>query len=193
MGGGDLPGITRRAAEERAKIFFADKAGYRNDHQPAAVCAPVGETPVVKLTAKRESVGMISAISRPGAMGWMLSRVRLTRRASSSSLGADPGCQGQDISARRQRQLLQILTEVKAWLERRDNRIGRMGLERRQERQRGAHRSGLPRPAHRNTDESSAHAPQYAGADPVVLLGPAPCLHPAPTLKPDNLRNLISD
>jgi transposase len=67
-----FPGITKRAAEEGAQIFFADEAGCRNDHQSGTTWAPVGETPVVKFTAKRESVGMISAISMRGAMSWML-------------------------------------------------------------------------------------------------------------------------
>ena len=67
-----FPGISRRAAEERASIFFADEAGCRNDHQSGTTWAPVGETPVVKFTAKRESLGMISAFSMRGKMSWMI-------------------------------------------------------------------------------------------------------------------------
>lgn len=67
-----FPAIRERAAEEGAKIFFADEAGCRNDHQSGTTWAPVGETPVVKFTAKRESIGMISAVSMRGAMYWML-------------------------------------------------------------------------------------------------------------------------
>jgi transposase len=67
-----FPGLVKRAEKEGAKIFFADEAGCRNDHQSGTTWAPVGETPVVKFTAKRESIGMISAISMRGAMSWMI-------------------------------------------------------------------------------------------------------------------------
>jgi len=67
-----FPGISRRAAEEGASIFFADEAGCRNDHHSGTTWAPVGETPVVKFTAKRESVSIISAISMRGKMSWMV-------------------------------------------------------------------------------------------------------------------------
>jgi transposase len=67
-----FPGISRRADEEGASIFFADEAGCRNDHQSGTTWAPVGETPVVKFTAKRESIGMISAISMRGKISWMI-------------------------------------------------------------------------------------------------------------------------
>lgn len=67
-----FPSISKRAAEEGASIFFADEAGCRNDHHSGTTWAPVGETPVVKFTAKRESVGMISAISMRGKMSWMI-------------------------------------------------------------------------------------------------------------------------
>ena len=69
---GTFPGLAKRAREEGAKIFFADEAGCRNDHQSGTTWAPVGETPVVKFTAKRESIGMISAISMRGALSWMI-------------------------------------------------------------------------------------------------------------------------
>lgn len=67
-----FPGISRRAAEEGASIFFADEAGCRNDHQSGTTWAPIGETPVVKFTAKRESIGMVSAISMRGKISWMI-------------------------------------------------------------------------------------------------------------------------
>jgi transposase len=59
-----FPGISKRAAEEGASIFF--------DHHAGTTWAPIGKTPVVKFTAKRESIGMISAISMRGKMSWMI-------------------------------------------------------------------------------------------------------------------------
>jgi len=68
----EFPAIRKRAAAEGAQIFFADEAGCRNDHHSGTTWAPVGETPVVKFTGKRESIGMISAISMRGSMHWRI-------------------------------------------------------------------------------------------------------------------------
>jgi transposase len=68
----EFPAIRKRAATEGAQIFFADEAGCRNDHHSGTTWAPVGETPVVKFTGKRESIGMISAISMRGSMHWRI-------------------------------------------------------------------------------------------------------------------------
>ena len=67
-----FPAIRKRAGEEGAKIFFADEAGCRTDHHAGTTWAPVGQTPVVTATGKRQSVGMISAISMRGSMHWMV-------------------------------------------------------------------------------------------------------------------------
>jgi transposase len=62
-----FPAIKERAGKEGAKIFFADEAGCRTDHHAGTTWAPIGQTPVVKGTGKRESIGMISAVSMRGA------------------------------------------------------------------------------------------------------------------------------
>lgn len=67
-----FPAIKERAGKEDAKIFFADEAGCRTDHHAGTTWAPVGQTPVVESTGKRESIGMASAISMRGAMHWMI-------------------------------------------------------------------------------------------------------------------------
>lgn len=67
-----FPIIKERADRERATIFFADEAGCRNDHQSGTTWAPIGETPVVEFTGKRESIGMVSAISMRGKLSWMI-------------------------------------------------------------------------------------------------------------------------
>lgn len=67
-----FPAIRERAEKEGAKIFFADEAGCRTDHHAGTTWAPVGQTPVVESTGKRESIGMASAISMRGAMHWMI-------------------------------------------------------------------------------------------------------------------------
>lgn len=67
-----FPAIRGRAKKEGARIFFADEAGCRTDHHAGTTWAPVGQTPVVDGTGKRESIGMASAISMRGAMHWMV-------------------------------------------------------------------------------------------------------------------------
>ena len=68
----EFPAIRKRASEEGAQILFADEAACRNDYQSGATWAPVGETPIVKYTAKRENIGMISAVSMRGALHWQI-------------------------------------------------------------------------------------------------------------------------
>lgn len=67
-----FPAIRERAGKEGARIFFADEAGCRTDYHAGTTWALTGQTPVVKGTGKRESIGMISAISMRGAMRWMV-------------------------------------------------------------------------------------------------------------------------
>jgi transposase len=66
------PEIRRRAAEEGAEIFFADEAAVRTDFHVGTTWAPVGQTPVVKITGKRTSVMMISAVSPKGKLRFMV-------------------------------------------------------------------------------------------------------------------------
>lgn len=67
-----FPAIRKRADREGAKIYFADEAACRTDHHGGTTWAPVGETPVVKHVGKRETIGMVSAISMRGDMHWMV-------------------------------------------------------------------------------------------------------------------------
>jgi len=67
-----FPAIQERAAREGAKIYFADEAASRTDHHAGTTWAPVGQTPVVGHLGKRETVGMISAVSMRGEMHWMV-------------------------------------------------------------------------------------------------------------------------
>lgn len=67
-----FPAIQERAAQEGAKIYFADEAAARTDHHAGTTWAPVGQTPVVEHLGKRERIGMISAISMRGEIHWMV-------------------------------------------------------------------------------------------------------------------------
>ena len=63
-----FPKIKAEAAEVGATIYFADEAGIRSDYHSHTTWAPVGQTPVVKITGTRFSVNMISAVTAKGAL-----------------------------------------------------------------------------------------------------------------------------
>jgi transposase len=68
----EYPAIKKRAAKEKATIYFGDEMGMRSDHQAGKSYAPRGKTPVIKSTGKRFSINMISAISNKGHLQFML-------------------------------------------------------------------------------------------------------------------------
>ena len=64
----EYPAIAVAAAAAGATIYFADEAGIRSDHHAGTTWAPVGQTPVVKVTGARFRVNMISAVTARGAL-----------------------------------------------------------------------------------------------------------------------------
>jgi len=64
--------IREEAARLGAVIFFADEAGVRANFHAGTTWAPVGETPVVIGTGKRDSITMISAVSPRGELRFRL-------------------------------------------------------------------------------------------------------------------------
>lgn len=62
------PEIRKKASERNAMIFFADEASVRTDFHSGTTWAPVGQTPVVEKTGKKDSIMMVSAISPRGEL-----------------------------------------------------------------------------------------------------------------------------
>lgn len=62
----DYPQIQARAKREDAEIYWGDETGLRNDCQHERGYALKGDTPVIHLNAKRESINMISALTNQG-------------------------------------------------------------------------------------------------------------------------------
>jgi transposase len=60
------PAIHARAKHEQAQIYWGDETGLRTDCQPARGYAPKGQTPVIRLSARRESINLISAVTNQG-------------------------------------------------------------------------------------------------------------------------------
>ena len=68
----EYPRIAARAKAEHADVFFADEAGIRSDYHSGTTWAPKGQTPKVKSTGARFGLNMISAITKKGAMQFMV-------------------------------------------------------------------------------------------------------------------------
>jgi len=70
----EYPALVRRAKEEGSEIHWGDETGVRNEGQHGRGFAPVGKTPVVKISSKRFSLNMISSITNQGKVRWMIYR-----------------------------------------------------------------------------------------------------------------------
>lgn len=68
----DYPLIRQMAREANAEILFLDESSIRSDYHSGTTWAKRGQTPVVRSTAKRDKVNMISAISPRGEMRFMV-------------------------------------------------------------------------------------------------------------------------
>jgi len=62
------PAIKAEAAQVGATVYFGDEAHLRQDFHAGTTWAPLGQTPVVESSAKREAVSMISAIEPRGSI-----------------------------------------------------------------------------------------------------------------------------
>ncbi len=68
------PSITDRAKQEGAEIHWGDETGIRSDSQHGRGYAPKGKTPVIRLSAKRTSINMISTVTNQGKVRFMIYR-----------------------------------------------------------------------------------------------------------------------
>ena len=66
------PAIKEKAKKEGAEIYWGDETGVRSDSQHGRGYAPVGKTPVIKLSAKRTSTNMISAMTNQGKVRFQI-------------------------------------------------------------------------------------------------------------------------
>lgn len=68
----DCPEILEKAKQEKAEIHWGDETGLRNDCQHGRSYSPKGKTPVIRLSAKRASINMISSITNQGKVRFMV-------------------------------------------------------------------------------------------------------------------------
>ncbi|WP_409523218.1 IS630 family transposase [Nitrincola sp. MINF-07-Sa-05] len=84
----EYPQIKARAEAENAQIFWGDETGIKNNTQHGRSYAPVGQTPVQPLPAKRVSLNMISAITNQGTVRFMLYESTMTAKVLKKFLRA---------------------------------------------------------------------------------------------------------
>lgn len=67
----DYPAIKKRAAKEKAVIYWGDETNVTNEMHHGRSYAPKGKTPVVKKVGKKIKINMISALTNKGGLRWM--------------------------------------------------------------------------------------------------------------------------
>lgn len=75
----DYPEIVRRAKKEKAEIYWGDETGVQNEANRVRGYGPKGMTPVLKVTAKRAHISMVSAITNEGKVRFMVYREAMTQ------------------------------------------------------------------------------------------------------------------
>jgi transposase len=75
----DYPEIVRRAKKEKAEIYWGDETGVQNEANRVRGYGLKGMTPVLKVTAKRAHISMVSAITNEGKVRFMVYREAMTQ------------------------------------------------------------------------------------------------------------------
>jgi transposase len=68
----DFPGISERAKNENAEIYFGDETGLQNTSNYVRGYDPIGKTPIVRTESKHIKINMLSALSKRGKLRFML-------------------------------------------------------------------------------------------------------------------------
>lgn len=66
----EYPGIEARAKAAGAEIHWGDETGLRSDDVRGRSYAPAGQTPVIRVTNRREGLSVISSVTNQGKVRW---------------------------------------------------------------------------------------------------------------------------
>lgn len=66
----EYPVIAERAKAEGAEIHWGDETGLRSDDVRGRSYAPKGQTPVIRVNARREGLSIISTVTNQGKVRW---------------------------------------------------------------------------------------------------------------------------
>jgi transposase len=83
----EYPALREQARQFKAQIHWLDEMGLRSDHQAGRSYGRRGQTPVVFGTGQRFRCNMISSITNPGRLAFMIFRQRFTARVFLNFLG----------------------------------------------------------------------------------------------------------
>jgi transposase len=67
----DYPAIAKRAKQEKAEIYWGDETGIQTGANVEKGYSPKGKTPVLRQTARKHRINMISAITNQGKVRFM--------------------------------------------------------------------------------------------------------------------------
>jgi transposase len=76
----EYPAIAARAKQEKAEIHWGDETGVNSEAYNAKGYAPKGQTPIIRLNARKSSINMISSITNQGKVRFMLYRETMTSK-----------------------------------------------------------------------------------------------------------------
>ncbi len=76
----DYLDISAQAKKEKGEIHWGDETGINSDGYNVKGFAPKGQTPVLRLTTKRNKINMISSITNQGKVRFMLYRETMTAK-----------------------------------------------------------------------------------------------------------------
>ena len=68
----EYPKIVTRAKREKAEICWGDETGVRSDESRHRGYAPRGQTPIIKIPARRKSLSLIAAVTNQGKVRFMI-------------------------------------------------------------------------------------------------------------------------
>lgn len=68
----EYPTIAKRTKKEKAEIHWGDETGVRSDCQHGRSYSPKGNPPEIRLSAKRNSINMISTVTNQGKVRFMV-------------------------------------------------------------------------------------------------------------------------
>lgn len=68
----EYPKIKARAKREKAEISWGDETGVRSDESRHRGYAPPGQTPIIRIPARRKSLSMIAAVTNQGKVRFMI-------------------------------------------------------------------------------------------------------------------------
>lgn len=74
------PVIAAQAKKEKAEIYWGDETGLQTTAHQARGFAPKGKKPVLRISAKKNSISMVSAINNEGQMRFMLYKKGMTAK-----------------------------------------------------------------------------------------------------------------